>query len=189
MVTLSGFIQLRWETEMRKDAKGNRLFKRLTVKVQFPADIFGDKTFIQKAPAGKGFHAAGIQEMLENLAEQLDTLYPFWDFTVVEMSPIGSTARYTFTFAGYRAGSPETSPAVAQEIESYLKPDSTTLALELPQINNDSADAKEAAETQQDSATQEAGGVSVSGFSGVSPYKIGDIVLVNGEPRKIAEVR
>ena len=34
--------------------------------------------------------------------DKLDSLYPFWDFKLSELKPEGRTARYAFTFAGYR---------------------------------------------------------------------------------------
>jgi hypothetical protein len=37
------------------------------------------------------------------IADDLDTKFPFWDFKSVELKPEGRTAKYVFTFAGYRS--------------------------------------------------------------------------------------
>jgi hypothetical protein len=41
--------------------------------------------------------------MLESIADQLDTLYPWWEFQMKEMTPVGSTIRFCFTYARPRA--------------------------------------------------------------------------------------
>jgi hypothetical protein len=87
---------------MLKDKDGNRLFRKVAVKVVFPDAIFPPKTFVQHAGPQQGFGPTGIDDILMRLAEQLDTLYPWWDFKVVELAPEGRTAKYVLTFAGYR---------------------------------------------------------------------------------------
>jgi hypothetical protein len=100
------------------DKDGNKLFRKVLVKVVFPDAIFPDKSFIQHAGPKQGFGPTGIDDILMNIADQLDTLYPFWEFKATEMTPIGRTARFVFTFTGYRA----TQPAQDKPIT-----DSTTL--------------------------------------------------------------
>lgn len=88
---------------MLRDKEGNRLFRKVQVKVIFPDKIFPDKTVMQHAGPHQGFGPSGIDDILMKLADQLDTLYPFWEFRSIELKPEGRTARYVFTFAGYRA--------------------------------------------------------------------------------------
>lgn len=91
---------------MRRDSHGNKLYRKLSVKVIFPDNIFPPKTVTSRAEARMGFHDEGINDMLMQVADQLDTLYPFWEFKSVELAPVGQMARYVFTFAGYRATQP-----------------------------------------------------------------------------------
>jgi len=131
---------------MLKDKAGNRLFRKMTVKVLFPDNIFPERTQVQHAGPKQGFGPEGVQAMLEQIADQLDTLYPWWDFTPIELKPEGRTTRWIFKFAGYRA----TPPASTQPIE-----DSTTLEPETPQSDS-TTEAIEAAvgTTLQDVASQ-----------------------------------
>jgi len=94
-----------------RDKDGNRLFRKVTVRVIFPEAIFPPKTFIQHAAARQGFGPEGIDAMLMSIADQLETLYPFWDFRAQELAPEGRTARYVLTFAGYRAAPSAPIPA------------------------------------------------------------------------------
>jgi hypothetical protein len=93
---------------MLKDAAGNRLFRKMTVKVIFPDNIFPERTYVQHAGPKQGFGPDGIHALLDQIAEQLDTLYPWWDFESVELKPEGRTTRYVIKFAGYRATPPAT---------------------------------------------------------------------------------
>jgi hypothetical protein len=88
---------------MRKDKAGNKLYKKMTVKVLFPDAIFPDKTYVQHAGPKQGFGPEGVDHMLESIADQLDTLYPWWEFQMKEMTPVGSTIRFCFTYARPRA--------------------------------------------------------------------------------------
>jgi len=88
---------------MPHDKEGNRLFRKVQVKVIFPDEIFPPKLFVQHAGPHQGFGPSGVDEMLEKIADQLDTLYPFWEFKMTELAPEGSTAKYVMTFAGYRS--------------------------------------------------------------------------------------
>jgi hypothetical protein len=88
---------------MLRDKTGNRLFRTVKVRIIFPDAIFLPKTFVQHAGPHQGFGPNGIDEILMGIADQLETLYPFWDFKVSELAPEGRTARYVLTFAGYRA--------------------------------------------------------------------------------------
>lgn len=92
------------------DNQGNRLFRKLQIKVVFPDRIFPDKTFMQHAGPHQGFGPSGVDEMLMQVADRLDTLYPWWDFKIIELKPEGRTAKYVFTFAGYRSVKPAAVP-------------------------------------------------------------------------------
>ena len=87
---------------MLRDKDGNRLFRRIEVKVIFPDKIFPERTYVQKAGPHQGFGPEGVDAMLNDVADKLDTLYPWWDFKPVELSPVGRTTRFVFTFAGTR---------------------------------------------------------------------------------------
>ena len=87
---------------MLRDKAGNRLFRRIEVKVIFPDKIFPVRTYVQKAGPHQGFGPEGVDAMLMDIADKLEELYPWWNFTVVELSPVGRTARFVFTFAGTR---------------------------------------------------------------------------------------
>jgi hypothetical protein len=88
---------------MLRDKAGNKLFRKMKVKVLFPDDIFPPKIFLQHAGPKQGFGPDGIDQMLMNIADHLEQLYPFWEFKAQELSPEGRTARYSISFAGYRA--------------------------------------------------------------------------------------
>lgn len=101
---------------MLKDFAGNRLFRKMTVKVVFPDKIFPDRTYVQHAGPKQGFGPDGVQAMLDQIAEQLDTLYPWWDFTPVELKPVGRTTRFIIKFAGHRAVPPASTQPIADSI-------------------------------------------------------------------------
>ena len=103
---------------MRKDKAGNVLFRKMIVKVIFPDAIFPDKTYVQHAGPRQGFGPEGIDHMLESIADQLDTLYPWWEFKPVDMKPVGQTIRFVFTFAGYRAIHPTAAPKYLEDIHA-----------------------------------------------------------------------
>ena len=90
---------------MLRDKAGNRLYRKVQVHIDFPDKIFPSKTMVQHAGPRQGFGPEGIDDILMKTADQLDTLYPWWEFTVVDLIPIGRTARFYFKFAGYKAGS------------------------------------------------------------------------------------
>ena len=129
---------------MLRDKAGNKLFRAVKVRVIFPDNIFPDRNYIQHAGPKQGFGPDGIDQMLGQIADQLDTLYPFWEFQLQEMTPEHRTARYLMTFAGYRAV-----PAPIQPIA-----DSTTPEPETPS-NPMTGVADEAPVTLQDVASQE----------------------------------
>ncbi len=97
---------------MLKDKAGNRLFRKMTVKVVYPDKIFPDKKYVQHAGARSGFGPEGIDSFLVAVADDLERLFPFWEFTVTELAPEHRTARFVFTFAGYSTRSSK--PAVAE---------------------------------------------------------------------------
>ena len=99
-----------------KDKDGNRLYRKVVVKIVFPNETLPVKYLSQRADPRRGFGPAGIDDILHQVADQLDTLYPFWEFKPIEIASVNSTAKYVFTFAGYRS--------VAQTEVQYLDPKS-----------------------------------------------------------------
>lgn len=95
---------------MLQDSKGNRLYRRLEIKVVYPESILDPETHVQKAPAHKGFSDENIHDALMSVADRLDALYPFWEFEPIELSSHGRVARFVFSFKGYRAASPQDNP-------------------------------------------------------------------------------
>ena len=92
---------------MLRDKFGNRLFRKVTVKIVYPENLFPEKTYIQHAGPKQGFNPEGIDEILMQTATRLDDLYPWWEFSYAELTPVGRTARFVFTFAKYRAITPQ----------------------------------------------------------------------------------
>ena len=112
---------------MLKDKEGNRLFRKLTIRVIFPDNVFPPKTVVQHAGPHQGFGPTGIDDSLMRLAEHLDQMYPYWDFTPVELAPEGRTARFVLKFSGYKS-----SNRVAQAVfpDSKNTPQQESTALE-----------------------------------------------------------
>lgn len=114
-----------------RDADGNRLFRRVEVNIIFPPDIFPVKRLMYKAEgARKAYGPDGIDQILMNIADQLDSLYPWWEFRMIPLAPLGRVARYTFTVVGIR----EMAPDPPQDENTFppenkvLSPDSITEA-------------------------------------------------------------
>jgi hypothetical protein len=85
---------------MLRDRKGNKLYKHVVVKVHFPDGIAPHK-IRKKAPARQGFNENGLDEILMSVADQLDKLYPWWTFRMVELaSTAPRTAEYSFVCMG-----------------------------------------------------------------------------------------
>ena len=93
---------------MLQDKAGNRLYRKVDIKIVFPDNIVPVKRLTSRAEPKKGFGPNGIDDLLMQTADQLDTLYPWWDFKMVELAPVGRTASYVFTLAGYRAALTQT---------------------------------------------------------------------------------
>jgi hypothetical protein len=108
---------------MLQDKAGNRLWRKVKIKVIFPDNIFPPKVFIQHAGPRQGFGPDGTDDMLMKVADYLEELYPFWNFKMQEMTPEHRTARYLMTFAGYRA-----TPASAQPPTNSTTPEAETAA-------------------------------------------------------------
>jgi hypothetical protein len=108
---------------MLKDKFGVRLFRKVNIRVVFPEAIFPPKVFQQHAGPRQGFGDEGVSNMLMQIADRLEELYPWWEFRVVELKPEGRTAKYVFTFAGYRAVKPVDAPV--PEFTHKLTPEST----------------------------------------------------------------
>lgn len=131
---------------MLKDKDGNRLFRKVTVKVLFPDNIFPEKTYYQHAGPHQGFGPDNVSDMLLSVADKLEELYPWWDFRPIELKPVGRTTRWVFTFAGYRptpavsttpteASTPATEPAESNPSSSDETPLQELLAQErVPEV-------------------------------------------------------
>lgn len=91
---------------MLRDKAGNRLFRTVKVKIIFPDEIFPPKTLTQHAGPKQGFGPDGIDDILMRIADQLETLHPYWEFKLTTLAPEGRTARYVLVFSGYRAATP-----------------------------------------------------------------------------------
>jgi len=89
---------------MLRDTKGNRLYRRIDIKIIFPPDVLPVKKISQRAEAHKGFGPSGIDDILMQVTDQLDTLYPWWQFEMVPLAPSGRTTSFVFKFVGYRLG-------------------------------------------------------------------------------------
>ncbi len=133
---------------MRTDKLGNKLFKKMTVKVIFPSGIFPDRTYVQHAGPRQGFGPDGVDQMLNQIADNLDSLYPWWQFEPMEMEPVGSTIRFVFKFAGnnpnYRPPAVQITP---DEDSTTPRPETTLIPEAVAAI--------EASAIQQDSSSQE----------------------------------
>jgi hypothetical protein len=141
---------------MLRDKEGNRLFRRMEVKVIFPDAIFPERKYVQHAGPKQGFGPEGVHAMLEQIADQLDTLFPWWDFTPIELIPEGRTTRWIFKFAGYR-DMHGVNAAAGQLAQIQPRADSTTPKSELPEDITLTAITEAVGTTLQDLATQATG--------------------------------
>jgi hypothetical protein len=120
---------------MRKDKAGNKLYRKMTVKVIFPDRIFPDRVYHQHAGPRQGFGPDGVDQMLEQIADQLDALYPWWQFRLTELRPEGNTIRFAFIFAGnnptYVAPAPTIQPIADSSALGTEPPISTLTAEEI----------------------------------------------------------
>ena len=110
---------------MLRDAKGDRLYRRVEVRVVYPPDVFPAKKFVYKAEGSRRAYAPeGIDSILDHTADQLDTLYPWWDFEMVPLAPRGRVASYVFKVVGVRAipPSPEEQSAKVDELAPAPEP-------------------------------------------------------------------
>ena len=88
---------------MRRDKEGNKLYRKVWVKIVYPDAIFPPKITVAKAPPKRGFNEEGIDDILMQTADKLENLFPYWEFKMTEIAPSGGMARYVFTFSGYSA--------------------------------------------------------------------------------------
>jgi hypothetical protein len=94
---------------MLRDKEGNRLYRRVEIKIIFPPEVFPVKKISQRAGPHQGFGPDGLDEIKMKVVDQLDTLYPWWNFHYVPLAPEGRTAKFAFVFCGYNLGAPATS--------------------------------------------------------------------------------
>ena len=98
---------------MLRDSAGNKLFRRVEIRVLFPDGIMAPSKTVQKAEPHKGFGGEAIDEMLMNTADQLDVKFPWWNFRLSELTPEHRTARYVFTCVGFKK---DYKPAVQEPV-------------------------------------------------------------------------
>lgn len=84
------------------DKNGEKLVRRIQINCLYPPDVLKPQKVFAKADKGKFFTDDGVHTVLMGCAEQLETMYPFWEFELRPLAPQGSTARYAFAFVGYR---------------------------------------------------------------------------------------
>jgi hypothetical protein len=133
---------------MRKDKAGNKLYRKMTVKVIFPDRLFPDRVYQQHAGPKMGFGPEGIDQMLNQIADELDSLYPWWEFKPCELLPIGATIRFAFIFAGNNPNYTPPAPKINPMTESTT-PGPETASITLAEA------APEASAISQDTSSQE----------------------------------
>lgn len=87
---------------MLRDKDGNALVRRVEVRVVFPDGVFAPKVMRYKAEPKKGFSSQAVDEILENVANDLETKFPWWEFNLVPLSCSSREARYSICCVGYR---------------------------------------------------------------------------------------
>src|SRR5277367_1810064 len=97
---------------MFRDKKGNRLFKLVEIEIHFPEKALPVKKMRQRAPAQQGFGPNGLDDLLMKVTDMLEEQFPWWEFKLVEMNPLGRTARYRFVGTGFN---PNYKPPVPTE--------------------------------------------------------------------------
>ena len=89
---------------MLTDKDGNKLYRKVEIRVIFPEHIFPDRKIMQKAKGSRqGYGPEGVLDILMAVADQLETLYPYWEFESTELASVAHTAKYVFNFRGYKA--------------------------------------------------------------------------------------
>jgi hypothetical protein len=88
---------------MFRDKAGNRLFKHVEIEIHFPEKALPLKKIRQRAPASQGFGPEGLDDLLMKVTDMLEEQFPWWEFKLVEMAPLGRTARYRFMGVGFNA--------------------------------------------------------------------------------------
>jgi len=107
---------------MLRDKAGNQLFRRVEVRIIYPIDTIPNAKVVQRAGPRQGFGPDGIDDILMQVADRLETLYPWWNFEIVTLAPEGRTAKFVFKFVSYRA------PVVAAPPQTDItKEESSTL--------------------------------------------------------------
>jgi hypothetical protein len=134
---------------MLRDKVGNRLYRRVEIKVVFPKDTgLKPNTMRQKSGPHQGFNSDGIDEMLMNVADRLDELYPWWEFKMVSVTAPPRTAKFVFAVAGYRAMPPEDAP-----IEEFSHELALPKMVDDPQDNPSEQSSAPGSEAAQDVAS------------------------------------
>lgn len=127
---------------MLRSKEGDRLYRRIEVRIFFPPNTIPNAHVEWKSGPKQGYGPEGIDDILMQVADKLDTLYPWWDFKMTPIAPSGRVARYNFSVIGFRA-----QPKPGTEFPQFdTKPTSN---------NDDSSAATETAVGDSHAETQE----------------------------------
>jgi hypothetical protein len=105
---------------MLRDGHGNKLFRKVVLTIRYPEDVLRPEKIVQKSEPHKGFGPDSVDQMLMQVADQLEARFPWWEFKMIPLSPEHRTARYTFQCVGLnlKYKPPEhqiASPTIVQE--------------------------------------------------------------------------
>ena len=84
------------------DAKGNRLYKRVEIDIVYPENVMKREHIVRKAPARKGISEDGVNEILMQIADTLETRFPWWTFEPIELKGPSRVSQHVFSFKGYK---------------------------------------------------------------------------------------
>jgi hypothetical protein len=93
---------------MKRSATGERLWREFRVRVVIP----GTKDIVWRLhpPAKRGYSAADLDKMLDQVAEYLEKRFPSIEFRMVELAPNVCN----FIYAGRKAGTGNANRGAAQ---------------------------------------------------------------------------
>lgn len=128
---------------MLRSKNGERLVRRIEVKIFFPKDTVKNQHAVWKSGPKQGYGPDGIDDILMQVADRLDQLYPWWDFKMVPVASSGRVAQYNFSVVGFRA-MPQPAvieaPANLESIQPKTK-ESSASEYEATESNSQEADA------------------------------------------------
>lgn len=128
---------------MLRSKNGDRLVRRIEVKIFFPKNTIATQHPVWKSGPKQGFSPDGIDDILMQVADRLDQLYPWWDFKMVPVASSSRTAQYNFSVVGFRA-IPQPAAIVAPENLESIQPktkESSASESEATESNSQETDA------------------------------------------------